>query len=379
MDSSRQPGRRASMPVRAAINAIGAIALVLTTATASTAALADADHSAGDPPRPDSHAPIGVMGEHTHAKGEWMLSYRFMHMDMAGNRVGTDSISPEEVATGAPNRFFGLPGQPPTLRVVPTSMTMNMHMFGLMYAPSDRVTLMLMANWTEKEMDHVTFAGGMGTERLGTFTTRTSGIGDSSVTGLVTLWRSARASLHANLGVELPTGSNTERDQILTPMGMRPSPRLPYPMQLGSGSVSGIVGLTHNWSTRNFSGGSQWRSLVRVNENDEDYTLGDEHRITTWGAWRFAPRFSLSARVEGWRRGNIDGIDPVIVAPVQTADPDRQKARRIDFGVGLNFSADGALAGHRLALEWTRPVYQKLDGPQLETDWTVTAGWQYAF
>ena len=377
MNSSREPGRRATMPVCAAINAICAIALVL------TAAAADADaehhHDAGDPPRPDSHAPIGVMGEHTHAKGEWMVSYRFMHMDMAGNRVGTDSISTEQVATSVPNRFFGMPGQPPTLRVVPTSMTMDMHMFGLMYAPSDRLTLMLMTNWTDKEMDHVTFAGGMGSSRLGTFTTRTSGIGDSSVTGLVTLWRSERASVHANLGLELPTGSNTERDEILTPMGMRPSPRLPYPMQLGSGSVSGIVGFTHNWRLQRFSGGNQWRSLVRLNENDQDYTLGDEHRITTWGAWRFAPRFSLSARLEGFRRGNVDGIDPAIVAPVQTADPDRQRVRRVDFGLGLNFAPGGALAGHRLALEWIKPVYQKLDGPQLENDWTITAGWQYAF
>ena len=32
--------------------------------------------------RPDGHAPIGVMGEHTHKAGEWMFSYRYMHMSM---------------------------------------------------------------------------------------------------------------------------------------------------------------------------------------------------------------------------------------------------------------------------------------------------------
>ena len=32
--------------------------------------------------RPDSHAPIGVMGEHGHKAGEMMLAYRFMAMDM---------------------------------------------------------------------------------------------------------------------------------------------------------------------------------------------------------------------------------------------------------------------------------------------------------
>ncbi len=59
----------------------------------------------GAPVRADGHAPIGVMGDHMHHKGEWMLSYRYMHMDMEGNRIGTD----ERVATRSlqvPNRFW---------------------------------------------------------------------------------------------------------------------------------------------------------------------------------------------------------------------------------------------------------------------------------
>ena len=30
--------------------------------------------------RPDGHAPIGVMGEHTHEQGEYMLAYRYMRI-----------------------------------------------------------------------------------------------------------------------------------------------------------------------------------------------------------------------------------------------------------------------------------------------------------
>ena len=93
----------------------------------------------------DSHAPLGVMGDHMHKKGDWMVSYRFMRMDMQGNRDGTDSLSPLEIATSVPNRFSGMAGQPPTLRVVPTEMTMDMHMFGAMYAPTDNLTLMAMS------------------------------------------------------------------------------------------------------------------------------------------------------------------------------------------------------------------------------------------
>ena len=189
-----------------------------------------------------SHGPIGVMGDHLHKAGEVMFSYRFMHMDMEGNRIGNRSVSPEEIVTTVPNRFAG----PPTLRVVPTEMTMDMHMFGAMYAPSDIVTLMLMGMYIEKEMDHVTFQGMAGTTRLGTFTTKSSGIGDTTATALVRLHDEPGHKLHANIGLSIPTGSITESDDVLTPMGTRPTLRLPYAMQLGSGTFDLKPGLTYS-------------------------------------------------------------------------------------------------------------------------------------
>ena len=48
--------------------------------------------------------------------------------------------------------------------------------------------------------------------------------------------------------------------------------------------------------------------------------------------------------------------------------------------VGMNFEVAGdTLHGQRLALEFTRPLWQDLEGPQLETDWELVMGWQYAF
>lgn len=332
--------------------------------------------AAHDIARPDDHAPLGVMADHYHDAGEWMFSYRFMRMDMAGNRSGTDGIGADEIVTTEPNRFFGNPGQPPTLRVVPESMTMDMHMLGAMYAPTDWLTVMAMLNYHVREMDHITYAGGMGTNILGGFTTKSEGLGDSSLTGLFRLHETETTRLHAVAGVSIPTGSNTETDTILTPMGGAPTPRLPYPMQLGSGTWDPVVGLTWNWLGERTSAGAQWRSTFRIDDNDEGYRLGDEHLVTGWVAWRLAQPFSLSLRLEGYSRGNIDGIDPVIMAPVQTADPDRQAADRVSGGVGLNWSLP---AGHRLAAELMTPLYQDLDGPQLETDWNLVVGWQWSF
>ena len=198
--------------------------------------------SADEGVRADSHAPIGVMAEHVHLKGEWMLSYRFMSMDMDGNRQGNDRVSPDDIVTSEPNAFFGQPMQPPTLRVVPLDMRMNMHMFGAMYAPSDRVTLMAMANIVEKTMDHVTYQGGTGTTVLGGFRTKTNGPGDTSLLALVSLMNQPDRKLHLIAGLSLPTGATDETGTILTPMNMQPEVRLPYPMQLGSGTFDPIVG-----------------------------------------------------------------------------------------------------------------------------------------
>ena len=184
------------------------------------------------------HAPIGVMSDHRHKKGEWMTSYRYMYMDMSGNRDGTDSLSPEEIATTVANPFANPPMMPPTLRVVPTDMPMQMHMVGGMYGLTDRITLMAMGMYLTKEMDHITFQGPMGTTRLGEFTTETSGFGDTTVGAIIGLDDGSYEHRQINFGIalSLPTGSIDETDQILTPMGTTPSPRLPYPMQLGSGS-----------------------------------------------------------------------------------------------------------------------------------------------
>jgi len=345
---------------------------VLATATLGLSCVALADSGS----RPDDHAPIGVMADHYHKAGEWMLSYRFMRMDMGGNRLGTDNIDPDTIVTSIPNRFFGQPMQPPTLRVVPTQMTTDMHMLGAMYAPSDRVTLMAMVNYLIRDMDHITYAGGMGTTVLGTFTTRTEGLGDTSLSGLIRLRETASDRIHAQIGVSAPTGSITERDDILTPMNMRPRPRLPYPMQLGSGSWDPLLGLTWSRLGERFSGGAQWRATFRVHDNGEDYRLGDEHRLTGWLAWRAAETLSLSLRLEGFRRGNISGQDPAIVAPVQTADPDNHGIQRWSVGLGANWLIGG---GHRLAAEWITPIRQDLDGPQMEMDAGLTLGWQWSF
>lgn len=322
--------------------------------------------------RPDSHAPIGVMGDHVHKKGEFMVSYRFISMPMEDNLVGTDKISSDEIVTEVENVF----GAPPTLRVVPERMTMNMHMVGAMYAVSDKLTLMGMTMFLSSEMDHTTYQGMMGTSVLGEFTTETSGISDTRITALYKLTDFS----HFNLGVSIPTGSIEETDQILTPMNETPSPRLPYPMQLGSGTWDLLPAITYANRSDQFGWGAQANAILRLGENEYDYSLGNRIGFTTWGSYLLTSWLSTSLRLDFMSLGSIDEMDENIMAPVQTANPDFHGGTRLDALFGINLiGQSGFVKNQRIAAELGIPVYQDLNGPQLQTLSILTLGYQYAF
>lgn len=334
----------------------------------------------------DDHAPIGVMADHAHKKGEVMLSFRYMRMAMSGSQIGTDTVSPDTIVTTVPNRFAGMPGQPPTLRIVPPNMRADMYMLGAMYAPSDAVTLLVMGSYVEKKMDHVTYQGGMGTDVLDSFTTNPKAIGDTKVAALLPLLghpaatADSRDELTLKAGVSMPTGKIGRTAQILTPLGMTPTVRVPYMMQTGTGTWDLEPALTYKARRGRMGYGVQVTGSIHLGSNDAGYRFGDVYEGTAWASYRPQPWISLSARARARTTGAVKGIDPAIIGPVQTANPDFQGGQRLDLIGGINLVAThGPLVGHRLGIELGAPVYQDLNGPQMAADWTLTVGWQKAF
>ena len=183
--------------------------------------------------RPDTHAPIGVMGDHVMDEGEIMFSYRYMKMEMDGNRTGTDSVSTP------------LPG----FMISPLSMDMDMHMLGVMYAPTGKLTLSLMVPVLGISMDHRVNMNNV------EFTTESDGIGDITIAGDYQLTQSANSNLLFNFGLSVPTGSIDEKDVIPVSMGV--PVQLPYPMQTGSGTYDITPGLTYTRLYSSWSWGAQ--------------------------------------------------------------------------------------------------------------------------
>lgn len=336
------------------------VSLILTAALTSSLASATAfAHWEGS--RPDAHAPIGVMADHTHKKGEWMFSYRVMRMEMDGNRDGTSRQSTADVL----NRFM----------VAPLKMDMDMHMLGAMYAPSDNLTLNIMVPYVKNSMDHVTR---MGVE----FETVGEGLGDISLGGIFNLGSRhvdgdtpVQHRLLGSLSISLPTGEDDVRDD--TPA--MANAKLPYPMQVGSGTYNLMPGITYLGQQVNghYSWGAQAMATIHIDTNDEGWSRGDKLQVTGWVARLLSENVSASVRLNAQKWDRIDGRDSDLnPMMVQTANPSLLAGKRADLSLGLNIKVPGT--GHRFGIEVGKPVWQDLDGPQLETDMIVTAGWQWA-
>lgn len=329
---------------------------------ATTASILNAHEGPWTAGRPDGHAPITVMGDHMHAMGEWMLSYRFMSMDMEGLLDGASSIN-----STLANSEYGF-------TMHPDKMSMDMHMFGAMYAISDKWTLMGMLNYLDNEME-MFMDSGMGP--MNPSLMESNGLGDLKFSGLYDLasWNNGRR-VHLNVGISAPTGAIDERKSN--------GDIQPYGMQLGSGTWDFLPALTFLGQTDNYSWGAQVGGALRMGDNDRDYSLGNRFDAAIWGGRKLGDSFSVSAKFDFFSQSEVDGEDKDIKAMNKMMSSgyraDHQGRDLSTFGLGLNYYCrNGTFKGHRLAVEWETPMSEDVNGVQLETDSIWSLGWQYAW
>lgn len=312
--------------------------------------------------RPDGHAPISVMGDHLHSKGGFMLSYRYMPMWMDGNLQGSDEISNQGIADAG-------------FRVAPQEMLMSMHMLGAMYAPSDNVTLMVMANYISNDMDLQVLGNGLD------FITKSGGLADTKVGALVKLANKNKQAFHANISLSVPTGSIDERDDL----PVRDNARLAYTMQTSSGTFDPSAGVTYLGQSDLFSWGAQLNYLTRLGRNTADYRLGDKASAVAWGAIKASEAISFSTSLSFMKLGDITGVDPehamfVVANLAPLFNTNNSGRTQLDLGLGSNYLVtSGALKNLRLAVEFQLPIVQEVNGIQMKNEFMATFGVQYAF
>ena len=373
-----------------------AAALALTAAAILTSTYAQAQHAGHMGPGPSQMSgdggpmagqhmmqppPAGVMGAHLAGKGKVMLMYTPMFMKMDGSRIGTKSVSPETIVTTVPNRFDMNPApgiQPATLRIAPDEMSMEMHMLSGMYGITDSISLMVMTAYVEKRMTMITFQGPAGATRLGVTEGSTEGLGDTTLALAFNLWKGHGHRVNGTLGVSIPTGSIDEKGTMLMPHDAMMTMRSSYGMQLGTGTYDLVPSLTYMGNSGRLGWGAQYKARIALeDENDEGYRWGNQHEVTAWLSYGLTEGLSGTARLAASTQDQIHGADPNIRGIFQGTYPEFYGGDRIEAFLGLNGHmrlGDGTMA--RLGVEAGVPLYQDLNGPQLQRDWSLafTAG-----
>lgn len=317
-----------------------------------------------------SHPPAGVMAGHMLGKaGDMMVGYQYMYLDRAGDTVkGAHNASDQSIINNAcMSKLCSSKAR---------EMTMHMHMFNLMYAPTDWLNLMVMPQIISMEMDMGVLPGA-DPDEAHEGAHLSEGLGDTLMLGLFKLFENSNHHLHLGLGISAPTG-----DTNATLSGLEETDLQGYGMQLGSGTWDFKPSLTYSAQTEKWFWGAQVNATKRLqHRNKEGYAFGDEIQGTAWGGYSFLSWLSGSVRgiytAQSAVRGLYDG-QSLLSAP--TDFPENYGGQFWDVGIGMTASIPaGNMAGNSFSVEWVQPVKHDYNGYQLERDGSLSVRWGYAF
>ena len=138
-----------------------------------------------------------------------------------------------------------------------------------------------------------------------------------------------------------------------------------------------------------WSYGAQAKADIRLNTNHQDYRLGNSLEASGWIASKLMDQLSISGRIAYKYSEKMSGTQsdlsfnpPFAPSPrtMTAAFSENYGGQRVDAAIGFNyFFNKGSASGNRIALEVVSPIFQDLNGLQLETKLTTILGWQYSW
>lgn len=318
--------------------------------------------------------PSGIMISHVHSKGEWMLSYRYMNMSMSGLQSGAQSINQSDVFV----KYL----------MSPNKMQMNMHMLMGMYGITDRFTAMAMLNYSTSSMsmdmlEVDNMSGMIGMTHVHSngqdMNMKTSGIGDVQLYLMYGLINKNNHQLLVSAGMSIPSGSIQMKGSPTD--NMYPNQRMPYGMQLGSGTVDVMPCINYLYQQDKFAFSAQALGIIRPGYNTVGYKPGNEAKINTWLAYKYFNFLSSSLRLEGTTAAPINGYDYTLYYYNEpAANPHNYGGQRINAYIGSSFHFNkGFIKNNRLSLEYGLPLYNSVNGIQMKTKQLLYASWSLTF
>ncbi len=330
--------------------------------------------------------PMNIMGAGIPETKELRFKMSPMYMSMDGLVDGRNAVSADSLL-GAPMMEQQSTGK---FMAVPTAMDMQMLNVTTGYSFSDDLFGAVMLMYKDHSMD-MKFSSMMeGTTAENGFTMASSGIADTMLMGKYRLFFDdpliPTRQVSLMFGLSLPTGSIDEKNSN-HPLAMRQTELLPYGMQLGSGTFDPTLGVVYSASNSPYWWGVNAMYTARLHDNDRDYRLGNEFRFDLYGMYQF--RYDLVAQIQlngrYWEkiRGEMDESTTGLSGHATKNDPaspfmtplwftENYGGRKLLATVGLQWQPAPL---HIIEIDVGVPVYQHLNGPQLEEKYRVMLTW----
>jgi Putative MetA-pathway of phenol degradation len=321
----------------------------------------------------NSQAPLGVMTDHIHNKGQWMLTYTFMNTMMSGNQMGTSKATDDRVYQN--------------YMMAPETMSMQMHMLMAMYGITDHLTVMAMGGYMTNSMsmnmdpNMMSMPGMVMPMGNTSMTSTSSGLTDTKVSALYNFSKIAAQRIIGSIGISIPTGTIRATGTTILGDGQR----LPYDMQTGTGSFAIDPDITYAHKHNSFYWGANAGADIKLNNNSLGYRYGNTYHATAWAGYQLLPFLSATFRAEDVMADKISGSDGQLANQIyQENDPTTVTANYggnwVNTYVGLNFYMMKPVLEHfRFMAEYGMPVYQNLNGTQMALHNDLFAGVQYSF
>lgn len=352
--------------------------LALARSAARELVLADGDGKAGSQAESAPHAdhasshasspvPAGVMYAHTLPRaGDFMIGYRTMYMRRSGDfKEGSKGASDAVLVANA----CGDVG----CSAASSSMSHQMHMLDLMFAPTSWLSLMLMPTYLDNDMRLRALDGGVQDVHSNHERHETGGFGDTRFGALFGLFHRDQHHIQLGLVMSAPTGDTSVR--FRRDHGVERG-FVHYDMQLGSGTWDFLPSLSYLGSRGRFLFGAQATGIVRMeNEGPNGYALGDEAQVSVWGGIDLTNWLAATLRGIYTDQGRIHGrFDRPSSLRTPGDWPSNAGGHLFDLGIGFEVSVPrGSFEGMQLSVEWLQPLAENWNGFQLERTGTLAA------
>ena len=162
----------------------------------------------------------------------------------------------------------------------------------------------------------------------------------------------------------------------LTPMGKKMEMIMPYAMQPGDDSTSLIFGLTNlrELGEGIFLGNQLKRKIV---VSEADWSFGDATELSSWIQYSLSKTISISSRLKFVDTDSLSGRNPLIMAPVQTSNPNNYGGKELHLGLGMNLNLNLLPGGKdTIGIEILKPLDQDKNNLQMKTDYQIINGYQ---